>query len=217
MRRRAVADALPRVLGARAGPDRAEPVGHAGALHGDREREVEAVPALELAGVVHRPDDRFDRNAAVADDQRVQRRGDVSRFQPVDEPLEVSGGLVLLVLAQPEAAVRREAALELGRLRRRRIGLIEVVVEHLDEERLVLGGRRRPEVVGVVVRRHEDALGIGGRRLCSGAQRQRRNDHDEPVLERRLTRVSGRRRSAAWRRRRTAAWPQMVCGDALQL
>ena len=158
---RAVADALPGVLRTGSGPHRAETVGHACVLHRDRKRKVDPVPAFQLPRVVHRANDRFRRDAAVRDDERIQRSRDVPALQRVDEPLKVGHVLILRVLPDPQAAVGGEAALEIRGLVPRRVGLVEVVVEHLREQDRVLVCRRRPEVVRVVIRRHEHALVIG--------------------------------------------------------
>ena len=130
---RAGADSLPRVLRAGPGPDRSEAVRHPRVLHRDREREVEPVPPLQLPGVVHRADHAFRRNAAVRDHERVQRSRDVPILQRIDQPLKVGNVLVLRVLPEPEAAVGREPALEIRGFALRRVGLVEVVVEHLGE------------------------------------------------------------------------------------
>ena len=134
------------------------------------------MPALQLTRVVHRADHRFCRNTAVGDDERVQRCGDVPGLQRIDQPLEVSRILLLRVLPEPQAAVGGEPALKVRRLVLRRVGLVEVVVEHLGERDRVLVSCRRPEVVRVIVRRHEDALVIG-----QGAawDRDRERDQDE--------------------------------------
>lgn len=159
------------------GEKRREPVRLGDVLHRQGQGQLESVAPLQGAGEVHAAQHGLGRLGAVARDEGVVGDGDVAIADALGEAGHLGGGAVLLVGPGPEGAVAIEAALVWGGAPLGGVGLVEEVVDHVQEGLAVTGLVGGPHVIGVVVVGDVDALGRG--LTGSPGARQGKQEHED--------------------------------------
>jgi len=129
---------------------------------GKGEPQAEPVSPLQPPGVIHAPQDRLGRHGPVAEIEESQGNADRAVLDPQDQAVELGRRTVVFISPDPKRSVDVEPVPVGLRVAGRRLGLVQVIIEHGQEGVAVRIRVGRPEVIGVVVVGDVDALLLGG-------------------------------------------------------
>ena len=100
-------------------------------------------------------------------------------IRAADQAIELGRRPALFIGPDPITAVAAEAALEIGLVAGRRVGQIEIIIQHVQEGRPAGDGVGRPHIVGVIVVGDVKLLGLRPGRLAEDGRQQQGEDESK--------------------------------------
>ena len=175
----APADAFPGIERSGPRPQRTQAVGQSLVFLGHRQLELQSVAPLQASGVIKAAQNGFGRHPAIAEIEQGHRDVDMAAADAADQAIELGRRPALFIGPDPITAVAAEAALEIGLVAGRRVGQIEVIIQHVQEGRPAGGGVGRPHIVGVIVVGDVKLLGLRPGRLAEDGRQQQGEDESK--------------------------------------